>query len=156
MSNLDFFLNLNYDDGLDVVTEIFRRFPMQYATTLGLNGKPQIRPLEFKFEKDGVLYFDTVEFYESYREMKKLPYIQICIGDQETMTYLRVEGEVNFVKDSDVIEECFRNSLVLTSQFGNRRDAVIGYYLTNVNVEFESFHERLMSHRYKLSDKIME
>ena len=63
MRNLDFFKKLNYEDGISVVTDICRRFPLQYGTTLGLDGNPQIRPLEFKFAEDGVLYFDTVELY---------------------------------------------------------------------------------------------
>ena len=62
-STLDFFKGLNFDDGLSVVVDAFHRFPLQYATTLGLDCNPQIRPIEFKFVEDGVLYFDTVTFY---------------------------------------------------------------------------------------------
>ncbi len=51
-STLDFFKRLNFDDGLSVVVDVFHRFPLQYATTLGLDGNPQIRPIEFKFEED--------------------------------------------------------------------------------------------------------
>ncbi|MDO4620810.1 MAG: pyridoxamine 5'-phosphate oxidase family protein [Lachnospiraceae bacterium] len=153
VTNIDFFTSLDYDNGVSVVTDIFRRFPMQYGTTLGRSGKPQIRPLEFKFEKDGVLYFDTVEFYESYKEMQELPYIQVCIGDQETMSYLKVEGKVNFTKDAAIVEQCFQNSPVLESQFGNRRDVVVGYYLTEVRAEFCSFHEKLQNRKYELKNQ---
>lgn len=156
MSNIDFFTSLNYDNGLSVVTDIFHKFPMQYGTTLGRNGKPQIRPLEFKFEDDGVLYFDVVEFYESYKEMQKLPYIQICIGDQTTMSYLKVVGKVNFTKDKQIINRCFENSPVLESQFGKNRDVVVGYYLTDVEAEFCSFHEKLENRKYKLMNKFDE
>ncbi|EHO16626.1 hypothetical protein HMPREF9623_01325 [Stomatobaculum longum] len=62
MTNLEFFQSLDYEDGLRVLTKTFDRFSLQYGTTLGLDGKPQIRPLAFKFEEDGVLYFDTVIF----------------------------------------------------------------------------------------------
>ena len=47
-STLDFFKGLNFDDGLSVVVDVFHRFPLQYATTLGLDGNPQIRPIEFR------------------------------------------------------------------------------------------------------------
>lgn len=153
MTNLEFFQSLDYDDGLSVVTETFRRFPLQYATTLGTNGSPQIRPIEFKFEDDGVLYFDTVVFYSSYREMQAYPYIQLCVCDQETMTYIRLGGKVNFTTDPPVIERCFDASPVLTSQFGSRRDLVIGYYLTEVWAEFSSFAPELTSHTYQLPNK---
>lgn len=62
---------------MEVIEKTFRRFPMQYAATLGLDGNPQIRPLEFKFRDGERFYFDTIEDYESYREMLVHPYIMI-------------------------------------------------------------------------------
>lgn len=150
---LEFFKSLDYDNGLDVVVQTFRRFPLQYGTTLGLDGNPQIRPLEFKFEEDGVLYFDTVEFYTSYKEMQKHPYLQICICDQETMTYVRLAGTVNFTRDQSVIDRCFENSPVLTSQFGDHREVVVGYYLTDVWAEFQSFSPELQNYTWNLKNR---
>jgi len=156
MTTLDFFKSLDYDDGLSVVTSVFEHFPMQYATTLGQDGNPQIRPIEFKFEEDGVLYFDTVKFYTSYAELLDHPYIQLCIGNQETMTYVRIGGKVNFTEDKDIINRCFEASPVLTSQFGDNRDIVIGYYLTDVWAEFSSFSKELPNKKYTLENKYDE
>ena len=152
-TTLDFFKSLNFDDGLSVVVDVFERFPLQYATTLGRDGNPQIRPIEFKFEEDGVLYFDTVVFYTSYPEMLAHPYIQLCVCDQETMTYVRLGGKVNFTKDEAIINRCFKESPVLTSQFGNMREFVIGYYLTEVWAEFVSFSNELPKRTYLLPNK---
>ncbi|MDO4483957.1 MAG: pyridoxamine 5'-phosphate oxidase family protein [Clostridia bacterium] len=156
MSNLAFFESLNFDNGLEVVTRVFERFPLQYAATLGTDGNPQIRPIEFKFEQDGVLYFDTVVFYSTYAELLAHPYIQLCICDQETMTYVRLGGKVNFTKDEDIINRCFEESPVLTSQFGDRREFVIGYYLTEVWAEFNSFSESLPRQVYYLPNRFDE
>lgn len=153
MTNLDFFKSLNYEDGLSVVTDTLRRFPLQYAATLGQDGNPQVRPIEFKFEEDGVLYFDTVTFYTSYQELLAHPYLQLCICDQETMTYLRLGGKVNFTTDQRIIDRCFAESPVLTSQFGENRDVVIGYYLTEAWAEFNSFSEELPRRQYSLPNK---
>jgi uncharacterized pyridoxamine 5'-phosphate oxidase family protein len=150
---LEFFKGLDYDDGLGVVTSVFARWPLQYGATLGLDGNAQVRPIEFKFEQDGVLYFDTVIFYTSYQELLAHPYIQLCICDQETMTYVRLSGKVNFTDDADVIARCFESSPVLTSQFGDKREVVIGYYLTEVTAEFASFSPELPSRRYELTNK---
>ena len=152
MTNLEFFQSLDYEDGLSVVTKTFDRFPLQYGTTLGRDGNPQIRPIELKFEQDGVLYFDTVEFYESYSELQAHPYIQLCICDPETMTYVRLGGRVNFTKDAAIVNRCFAESLILTAQFGDNRDVVIAYYLTEVWVEFNSFTDGLPRRRYTLSN----
>jgi uncharacterized pyridoxamine 5'-phosphate oxidase family protein len=150
MSNLEFFQSLDYEDGLNTVVQILHRFPVQYAATLGQDGNPQVRPIEFKFEENGVLYFDTVTYYESYAELKKHPYIQLCVCDPETMTYIRLGGKVNFTEDEEVINRCFEESAILTSQFGTKRDVVIGYYLTEVWAEFNSFSEGLQGRRYNL------
>lgn len=153
MSTLDFFRSLDYSDGLSVVTDVFERFPLQYAATLGTDGGPQIRPIEYKFTQDGVLYFDTVTYYESYRELQACPYIQVCVCDQETMTYVRLGGRVNFTDDPDVIDRCFEESDVLTSQFGTNRNVVIGYYLTEAWAEFVSFTKELPAMRYELTNR---
>ena len=153
MTNLEFFRSLDYENGLDVVEKTFERFPLQYATTLGLDGKPQIRPIEFKFEEEGVLYFDTVQFYTSYEELQKYPYIQLCICDQETMTYVRLSGKVNFTKDQEIIDKCFDASPVLRSQFGDNKGVVVAYYLTEVKAEFSSFSPELENHVYTLKNK---
>lgn len=153
MTNLEFFQSLNYEDGLSVVTKTFDRFSLQYGTTLGLDGNPQIRPIEFKFEQDGVLYFDTVEFYESYAELQAYPYIQLCICDPETMTYVRLGGKVNFTKDPAIVNRCFAESLVLTSQFGNNKEVVVAYYLTEAWAEFNSFTDGLLRRSYTLTNK---
>jgi uncharacterized pyridoxamine 5'-phosphate oxidase family protein len=152
MTNLEFFQSLDYDNGLEVVTKILERFPLQYATTLGLDGSPQIRPIEFKFEQDGVLYFDTVVFYTSYQELQAYPYIQLCVCDQETMTYIRLGGKVNFTRDEDIIQRCIEESPVLASQFGDTPEVIVGYYLTEVWAEFQSFDPSLTGQSYTLTN----
>lgn len=150
MTHLEFFKNLPFEDGLELVKQVLHRFPLQYGTTLGLDGHPQIRPLEFKFEEGGKLYFDTVTFYTSYKELQAHPYLQLCICDQETMTYLRLGGQVHFTQDERLVEKCFEVSPVLTSQFGNRREVVVAYYLSDVWVEFTSFSDQIPNQKYQL------
>jgi uncharacterized pyridoxamine 5'-phosphate oxidase family protein len=152
MTNLAFFQSLDYEDGINTIVQILNRFPVQYAATLGQDGNPQVRPIEFKFEENGVLYFDTVTYYDSYKELQEHPYIQLCVCDPETMTYIRLGGKVNFTDDESVINRCFEESTILTSQFGTNRDVVIGYYLTEVWAEFNSFSEGLSGRTYTLKN----
>ena len=51
------------------------------------------------------------------------------------------------------IGRCFEASPVLTSQFSNNRDVVIGYYLTEVWAEFASFSDELPNKNWKLPNK---
>ena len=93
------------------------------------------------------------EVRNAYRELQAHPYIQLCVCDQETMTYVRLGGRVNFTTDQNVIDRCFEASPVLTSQFGNHRDVVIGYYLTEVWAEFSSFSNELPNKTWRLPNK---
>lgn len=149
MTNEDFFRSLNYENGTQVIEKTFRRFPMQYAATTGLDGRVQLRPLEFKFQKDGRFYFDTVDFYESYREMKRNPDIMVCIGDQESQSYVRLRGKVHFTKDKETVQECFSNSKVLTEQFGGHPERVIAYYLEDAEAEFATFLPGLKNRKWR-------
>ena len=90
---------------------------------------------------------------ENTNIMMKHPKIQLCICDQETMTYLRVGGTVNFTSDPDIIDRCFEASPVLTSQFGEHREAVIAYYLTDAWAEFVSFEPSLPRRTYQLVNR---
>lgn len=42
MTNIEFFRSLDYENGFEVTEKIFRRFPMQYGVTLGLDGKTNV------------------------------------------------------------------------------------------------------------------
>ena len=46
----------------------------------------------------------------SSKELQAHPYIQLCVCDQETMTYVRLGGKVNFTSDQVIIDRCFENS----------------------------------------------
>lgn len=156
MTNEDFFRSLDYENGFEVIEKTFRRFPMQYAATTGLDGRVQLRPLEFKFQKDGKFFFDTVDFYESCREMRANPYIMICIGDRESQSYVRLRGKVHFTKDKETVQECFANSKVLTKQFGDHPEKVTAYYLEDAKAEFATFLPGLKNRKYYFGDNSAE
>lgn len=66
------------------------------------------------------------------------------------MTYIRLGSKVNFTKDERIIDRCFEESPVLTSQFGDHREFIIAYYLTEAWAEFNSFSEGLTPQTYSL------
>ena len=68
------------------------------------------------------------------------------------MTYIRLNGTVNFTKDKAIIDRCFAESPVMTSQFGEQRDVAVAYYLTDVWAEFSSFSEELPNKTYSLKN----
>lgn len=69
------------------------------------------------------------------------------------MSYVRLGGKVNFTKDPAIVNRCFAESPVLTSQFGEQRELVVAYYLTEAWAEFNSFTDDLPHRNYSLSNK---
>ena len=76
------------------------------------------------------------------------PYVRLCVCDQKTMTCVRMGGRVNLTTERSVLGRCFEAGPVLTGQFGNRQDEVIGYYLTEGRAEFASFPAELSGYRF--------
>ena len=69
------------------------------------------------------------------------------------MSYVRLGGKVNFTKDPAIVNRCFAESPVLNSQFGEQRELVVAYYLTEAWAEFNSFMDGLPYRNYSLSNK---
>ena len=65
---------------------------------------------------------------------------------------MRLGGKVNFTKDPAIVNRCFEESPVLTSQFGNNRNVVVAYYLTEAWAEFNSFTDGLPHRSYMLTN----
>lgn len=85
---------------MDEIVAYLQKSEVQYLATIGLDGKPKVRPFQFMFEQNGKLWFCTSNQKEIYKELKQQPYVELCaIG--EKMSWLRLEGKVIF---SDILE----------------------------------------------------
>ena len=58
MITSEFYRSLEEENSLNATLKILERFPEQMAATIGLDKRPQVRPVRFRFEKDGALYFN--------------------------------------------------------------------------------------------------
>jgi uncharacterized pyridoxamine 5'-phosphate oxidase family protein len=101
---------------------------MQYLATIGLDGKPKVRPFQFMFEEDGKLWFCTSNQKEIYKELQKQPYIELCAAG-EKMSWLRIEGKVIFCDDIKIKKRVFEESPL-----------VKGIYKAPDNPAFEVFY----------------
>ena len=53
MITSEFYRSLEEENSLNATLKILERFPEQMAATIGLDKRPQVRPVRFRFEKDG-------------------------------------------------------------------------------------------------------
>ena len=47
--------------------------PVQYFSTVGLDGRPKVRPFQFMLEKEGKLYFCTNNEKDVYSQIQNNP-----------------------------------------------------------------------------------
>ena len=90
------------------VVEFLKAHPVQYLATAGLDGRPKVRPFQFKLEQGGRLYFSTTNDKPVYKEITRQPYVELCTCG-ENWSWLRLSGRVTFSQDrsikSRIIEE---------------------------------------------------
>ena len=134
---LGFFQSLDRTDGLKTAEQLLTHFSPCFLGTIGLSGRPQIRPGHFLFEQEGALYFITVKSSLLYGELSKKPYVQSCIYDPETKTLCRISGKACFTEDTKILER----SLQTLPDIGEALDGKefrIAYYLTEGQLELTS------------------
>ncbi len=97
---------------MDKVIKYLRQNNVQYAATVGLDGKPKVRPFQLMFEKNGKFWFCTSRKKEVYRELHKLPYLELCASGTD-LSWLRLSGKVVFSDDADIKKQILEeNQLV--------------------------------------------
>ncbi len=113
---------------MDDLVSFLIKSKVQYCATIGLDGKPKVRPFQFMFEEDGKLWFCTSNQKEIYKELQKQPYIELCTSGPN-MSWLRLEGKVVFSEDLKIKEKVFEKSPL-----------VAGIYKVPDNPMFEVFY----------------
>jgi len=110
------------------IVEFLHKSNIQYFATIGLDGKPKVRPFQFMFEEDGRLWFCTSNQKKIYTELMRHEYVELCtLGDN--MAWLRLEGRVVFSDSLDVKDKVFEVSPL-----------VKGVYKSPDNPDFEVFY----------------
>ena len=148
--NTTFFASLDLKDAVGTTAQILRRFSPLYAGTVGLDGKPQVRPAAFAFERDGAFYFPTSKSCRMYAELSKTPQVQLCAADAETKVTFRLSGKVCFTEDADVLEQCAAACPELPGSGDGR--ALIAFFLLGAEASLESGNADIPSREFSLPD----
>jgi uncharacterized pyridoxamine 5'-phosphate oxidase family protein len=93
---------------MQLIVDFLKRSQTQSLATIGMDGKPKVRPFQFKLEDGGKLYFSTTNDKQVYKEITQRPYVELCACG-ENWSWLRLSGRVVFSQDrsikSRIIEE---------------------------------------------------
>lgn len=110
------------------VVSYLSKSDVQYFATIGLDGKPKVRPFQFMFEEGSKLWFCTSNQKEIYQELQNQPYIELC-ATGEKKSWLRLSGRVVFSDKLKIKEKVFEVSPL-----------VKGIYKEPDNPHFEVFY----------------
>ena len=105
--------------------------PVQYVATVGVDGKPEVRPFRFMVEEEGKLYFCTNNQKEVYAEMSKQPYVEICTSSP-SFAWIRLSGKVIFSNDLSIKEKVIESSGLVKSIYETATNPIFEvFYLEN-------------------------
>lgn len=113
---------------MQTVVDFLKNSGIQYFATVGLDGKPKVRPFQFMFEDGGKLYFCTSNQKPVFKQIQGNPFVEIC-SCGENFSWIRLSGKVVFSQDMNLKNKVFEVSPVVKS-----------VYKTADNPAFELFY----------------
>lgn len=113
---------------MNEVVKFLLENPVQYFATIGLDGKPKVRPFQFMMEEDGKLFFCTNNQKDVYAQIKKFPFVEVSVASP-SLAWIRLSGEAVFSQEMEVKKKIIDNN-----------DLVKSLYQTPDNPIFEIFY----------------
>ena len=110
------------------VIDFLKKSQIQYLATVGLDGKPKVRPFMFMLEEGGKLYFCTSNEKKVCNEIKNQPWIEFCASG-ENFSWLRLNGKAVFSNDIAIKDKILEGNPIVKS-----------IYQTPDNPIFEAFY----------------
>lgn len=133
-----FLQTLDLNDGLAASRLMLERFSPLFAGTIGLDNRPQVRPVEYLFEQNQALYFLTAKSSRLYAELCQTPYVQLCLTIPGTMAVFRLSGKVCFTEESEILDRCERERADVFQRLGADRKMLIAFFLIGASGELSS------------------
>lgn len=121
------------------VVEFLKTNDVQYFATIGLDGKPKVRPFQFIMEEEGRIYFCTNNEKEVYSEIKKVPYVELTVSNP-SFQWVRLSGEVIFVDDMNIKKKVINSSELVKSIYKTEENPIFEvFYIGNGKAIFADF-----------------
>lgn len=120
------------------VAAYLEKVGLQYMATVGLDGKPKVRPVQFMVEYDGKLWFCTNSKKSMYAELVKKPWIDLCgskLLENEIQTaWIRLSAEAVFEENLEVKKMIMEKSAIVHELYENNAEHPLFkvFYLKNI------------------------
>ena len=110
------------------VVKFLNENPIQYLSTVGLDGNAKVRPVMYYIEEEGKLYFCTSNEKPMFKELEANPNFELVVASPE-FVWCRISGKAEFVDNLDIKQKVIDSN-----------EIVKGLYQTNDNPTFEVFY----------------
>ena len=126
---------------MERVIRFLKENPLQYCATVGLDGKPKVRPFQMMYCEGGRLYFCTGAQKDVYAELMKNPYAEICVSTTER--WVRVRGRAVWTEERAVKEKVLAVSPLVRSIYreADNPDLKV-FYLADAEATLADFNGR--------------
>lgn len=112
---------------------------VQFLATIGLDGKPKVRPMQYMLIDDNKLWFCTNSEKEIYKELQAVPAIELCAckleKDEIQTQWIRFSAEVVFEERQDIRDAIIEKSAIVNALYSKMRNNPIFkvFYLKNID-----------------------
>jgi uncharacterized pyridoxamine 5'-phosphate oxidase family protein len=124
---------------MNEVVKFLTENPVQYVATVGLDGKPRVRPFQFMGEHSGKLYYCTNNQKNVFKQIQMQPYIEISTSSP-TDAWIRLSGKVVFSKDKDIKKKVIEGNPLLKKLYQSADNPVFEiFYLEEATAVINDF-----------------
>lgn len=112
---------------------------IQFMATIGLDGKPKVRPMQYMVLEDGKLWFCTNSRKGVYAELQANPCIELCgcklEADEMQTPWIRFSAKAVFEERQDIRDAIIEKSAIVNTLYRDMRDNPIFkvFYLTHID-----------------------
>lgn len=122
---------------MNKVFDFLKENPLQYCATVGLDGKPKVRPFQMMYHESGNLYYCTGAKKDVYAELNSNPY-EISVSTMEH--WLRIRGRVVWVDDIKAKEKIIAISPLVKSIYKTADNPVLKvFYIADAEAVIADF-----------------
>ena len=121
------------------VANYLDKIGIQFLATIGLDGKPKVRPMQYMVLEDEKLWFCTNSKKEVYAELQANPRVELCgcklEKDEMQTPWIRFSAEAVFEERQDIRDAIIDKSAIVNALYKNMRDNPIFkvFYLKDID-----------------------
>lgn len=123
----------------EAVIKILSGNPTHYFATVGLDGKPKVRPFGFMMVEGGKLYYCTNNTKDVYAQLQRRPDVEICVCTPQYQ-WIRLSGKVMFIDDPEMKSKVFNCSDMVKSMYKSAENPIFeAFYLDEARAVIYDF-----------------